>query len=452
MLITRNSYLVFFLFFHSLSFAQTTLESRNISLQLYETSLIEAVKAIEAQSGVSFAYNTSIMKNAQKVSIDVKDADINALLQKICKESGNNYKVINNQVVFFKVTASIAKPIRVLTATETSQQSSSQHIAISKNITQPVKNICDQNPLLGPADKPILDVEKNVITDTLKAVPLTTDSVLNKVNVFPISAKLVPNQDCFSDSLRLSYLNITEQNNSTDKHSVNKYFYSIQIKEELGISPGFSKGDTLGTEEAQMLNNSVISYGFSGGIKLGYSIKRFSFKTGLLYTQFIERFSIKKTHQIFSRQTHLEGITWQEQSSEGIIIHTDTIPITQTIVSDSVAVFRQKYKSSYLEIPFDIDYTIPLNAKWSVFGSLGITYAITLKDDFTTPFSMYSSKAFNKLDISVGVSTGVKFFSNRLHYYFMAGGRARTSLNTNNKLISRNPIYLNMAVGVINYF
>ncbi len=443
---------MFFLFFHSFTFAQTNLENKNISLQLNETSLIEVIKAIETQSGVSFVYNTSIMKNAQKVSIDVKDADINTLLQKICKESGNNYKVIDNQVVFFKVTAPVAKSIQVLIKPETSQLSANKHVAISKNIIQSEKNICDRSPLLDTANKPTLDINKNIITDTLKATPLATDSIVDEVRIFLISAKLAVNQNCSSDSLRLSCLNIAEQNTSTDKPSANKYFYSIQIKKELGISPGFSKGDTLSTEEVQILNNSVASYGIGGGIKLGYTIKRFSFKTGLLYTQFIERFSIKKTRKIFSRQTHLEGITWQEKSSEGIIIHTDTIPITQTIVTDSVAVFRQKYKSSYLEIPFDIDYSIPINAKWSVFGSLGVTYAITLKENYTSPFSAYNPKAVNKLDISVGISTGLKFFSNNLHYYFMAGGRTRTSLNANNKIINRNPIYLNMTVGVINYF
>jgi len=450
LLTLRNICVVFFLFFHSFSFAQTTLENKNknIILQLYKVSLIEVIKAIETQSSVSFVYNTSIMKSAQKVCIDVEDADINILLQKICKESGNNYKVINNQIVFFKAIPLIAKPIKDLI--DISQESLSQHILNSENFTQSGNNTCNPSSLLDTADISIPDINENGIPDSLKTSKHKTDSIINKANISPISQK-ISNQDC-SNSLARSFLRTPKRNSSTKKHSSNKFFYSIQINKELGISSGFNKGDTLSSEEAEILNNSVMSYGLGGGIKLGYTSKRFSFKTGLRFTQFIEKYSIRKTYKIFSKQTYWERITWKEQSSEGIVIHTDTIPITQTIVNDSVATQKQTYKSLYLEIPFDIDYTIPFNAKWSVFGSLGISYAITLKNSFTTPFSVYNSKTVNKLDISVGANAGLKFNSSRLQYYFITGGQVRTTLTPRDKLISRNPIYLNMEVGIINYF
>lgn len=450
----KSSCIVFFLFLYSLAFSQTALEDRNISLQLNEASLIEVIKAIEAQSGVSFVYNTTVMKNAQKICLNVEDADLKILLQTICSESGNNYKVINNQIVFFKVAAPSEETIKILIEPKTEKRkvssSSPLHDSISKTIISSVNTISDSNSLTDTNTIKPPDSSISVNTDTLNTVLPRNKS---KVQIVSLPAQIVPHKYT-PDSLILSDLvnNIPDLDNTKGKKKLYKYFYSIQVNSLLCIDPGFLIGDSLNAKETRILNKNVNNYCFSGAINIGYSFNRLSFKMGMNYMHVNEELSLKEICHNFSKETIWRVVTWQELSPDGIAIHTDTVPITQTIVNDSIVAFTKKYSYSYLEIPFSIDYTIPFNTKWSVFGSLGITYAITLKENSSASISVYEPKAVNNLNVSTEASVGLKFGSNRLYYYFLVGGKVRTSMVPNNKLISRNPTYMSLAFGIVNYF
>jgi hypothetical protein len=136
----------------------------------------------------------------------------------------------------------------------------------------------------------------------------------------------------------------------------------------------------------------------------------------------------------------------------GIAIYTDSVPITQTIVKSSTATFVNKYTYRYIEIPLNMDYIFTINRQWSVFNSIGFTYAIALINNFSSLPSIYKPDIVNKLDISAEVNVGLKFCSTHFQYYFMTGGMVRSTWAPKDNLIKRNPVYTNFYIGFMNYF
>ena len=437
------------MFLYSSVFSQIPLKNRNINLQLNDVSLIEVIKAIEKQSGISFVYNTALMKNAQNMCIDVNELDLRILLDTICKRSVNNYKVINNQVVFFKVAAQSTESINISIKprAEEIKQSHGAQKPILKDTFHNVNNISNLNIVEG------VGRNGNVLQDTIPPLFHRNNSKLNCELIHSISPKITNRIKTNNNAiLALKDYNSNKSNNIVSKSSTSKYFYSFQISNLIGISSGFKSGDSLSSEKSQVLNRSVSSFGYKAGINIGYTIKHFSFKSGLVYTQFNEEFKEKLIYNQFLTQIEWKVITWQEQSPDGIVIYTDTIPISQTIIRDSIVTSVNKYNYRFIEIPFNIDYTLTLNSKWSMFSSIGFTYGFTLMDSFSSHSSAYKPNSVNKLDISAELNLGLKFYSNHLQYYFMTGGVLRSAWFPKDTLLKRNPVYLNFALGIINYF
>jgi hypothetical protein len=440
--ITRNYCIVLFLLLSSFAFSQNPIENKNISLQLNKASLIDVIKAIETQSGVSFVYNTTVMKNAQKVCMDVDDVDLNMLLKTICKKSGNSYKIINNQVVFFKVAAQTNESIKILIKPK-KQATSNTTKPISKDTSRTVKNFS--------SSKVVIDTTNiNFIKDTIPPLPRQKNIELIRP-IIPKRTKHISTID-ISKPASNGYNNLNKENTTFKKAHKNKFFYSLQINNFLSLSSGFKSGDSLSSEKTHILNKSISSYGLRASINIGYTIKRFSFKSGLAYTHINEKLTEKTTYKKSTKQIDWRVITWEEHSSDGIAIYTDSVPITQTIITDSAATSVNNYTYRYIEIPFNIDYTFSLTPQWKLFSSIGITYAIALKSDYSSLSSVYKPEAVNKLDISAEMNVGLKFCANRLQYYFMAGGMTRSTWTPKSNLIKRNPLYSNFTVGIINYF
>ncbi len=432
----------------SLVFSQTTTVDKSVTLNLNEVSLIDVLKTIEKQTDISFVYNTTVMKNAQKMCIDVNDFDLNTLLQTICNKSGNNYKVINNQVVFYKVAESSNEAIKILSKPEKEKKKKKQTQKEQESILQSPPNYTDK-------------INSNQVLDTVNkindAVPLYL-SKKNEIRNIELSHPILPKASSLiytSDSSRQRIKDdnfVTQHINMENKAVSNKFFLSLQSTGYFSISPGFISNDSLTRENASALNRSISSYGYSGTLYVGYTYKHFSYKTGIKYTQLNDELTEDKSYNQFSKQTDLQVITWKEQNSDGITVHYDTIPTTQTSVNDSTVTTNIKYTYSYIEIPFYIDYTFNLNSKWRIFSSLGFTYAISLKNNVSELSCIYKPSAVNKLNISGELNIGLKRCTKSIDYYLKAGGIIRSTCTSKNNLIKRNPVYTNISIGIINYF
>ncbi len=445
MLITRNYCIAILLLLNSFALSQTIVVKETVTLSLKDVSLIEVLKAIEIQNGTSFVYNTTVMKNAQKMSIDVKDFDLKVLLQIICNKSGNNYKVINSQVVFYKVTEPSNKSIRIISASEIhkKQQNQSTQTTIRKSDSYSsyktnINKTLDSSIKRNYTNQPKLNKIKSI--DNVNLTPL----------LLPKTPNLIHTSDSTVEPIKEG--NLITLTKLDDKTASKKFFLSLQTSGYIGISPGFKSNDSLNQENTLSLNKSISSYGYSETLYLGYTYKHFSYKTGIKYTKLNEELSEKKTYNQFSTQTNWQVITWQEQNSDGITVHYDTIPTTQTIVNDSTITTKIKYHYSYIEIPFYIDYTYSINSQWSIFSSLGFTYAIRVKNKASVFSSIYEPSEVNNLNLSGELNLGLIFCTNSLNYYLKAGGIIRSTYAANNNLIKRNPVYTNISIGIINYF
>lgn len=88
----ERSFMLFFclLFMSTASFAQT---NAKITIQKKNISVIEALKEVEKQSGLSVGYNDSQLKNKPVVSLDLKSAPLDNALSTILHGTGFTYQL-----------------------------------------------------------------------------------------------------------------------------------------------------------------------------------------------------------------------------------------------------------------------------------------------------------------------------------------------------------------------
>lgn len=77
------------------SYAQSTRLSVNIS----ERSIADVLDIIEQQTDLKFFYNSKIVKVDKKVSVNVKDENVFAILDRILGNTGIQYKIIDKDVI-----------------------------------------------------------------------------------------------------------------------------------------------------------------------------------------------------------------------------------------------------------------------------------------------------------------------------------------------------------------
>ncbi len=75
--------------------------SQNISIHLKDAELKSAFKEIENKTNFSFFYNNALIDVSQKVSINVKNQNLDRVLNKLLKKTPVDYKVVKSQIVLF---------------------------------------------------------------------------------------------------------------------------------------------------------------------------------------------------------------------------------------------------------------------------------------------------------------------------------------------------------------
>lgn len=96
-LTSRFFFFVLFLFFASTAIAQDN--NKKITIQERNISIKEAFTKIEQQTGYSIAYEQSKLDLKKKISLSLKDEDINKALSQILKDSKHSYKIKGYHII-----------------------------------------------------------------------------------------------------------------------------------------------------------------------------------------------------------------------------------------------------------------------------------------------------------------------------------------------------------------
>ncbi len=80
------------------SYSQSTM----FSLKIQNQTLKNVISEIESQSEYIFFYNDAAINTEQKVNIDVKNATIYEILDKVLDKKASDYKVLDRQVILYK--------------------------------------------------------------------------------------------------------------------------------------------------------------------------------------------------------------------------------------------------------------------------------------------------------------------------------------------------------------
>lgn len=96
-LTSRFFVFVLFLFFASTAIAQDN--NKKITIQERNISIKEAFTKIEQQTGYSIAYEQSKLDLKKKISLSLKDEDINKALSQILKDSKHSYKIKGYHII-----------------------------------------------------------------------------------------------------------------------------------------------------------------------------------------------------------------------------------------------------------------------------------------------------------------------------------------------------------------
>ena len=85
--------------------AQPKLADRLITVKFENVTLEEAIKKIEKQSGISFAYNSNLFNPSKKHSLNVKDKPLKEVLSKLLKPHNVRFKEVGGKIVLYKTTS-----------------------------------------------------------------------------------------------------------------------------------------------------------------------------------------------------------------------------------------------------------------------------------------------------------------------------------------------------------
>ncbi|MBC9797317.1 TonB-dependent receptor [Sinomicrobium weinanense] len=79
----------------------TDIRAQSISLEMESKSLSEALAEIEQKTDYHFFYNTRLINVSRKVSIDVKNTELEVVLKQLLYNLNIDYKLVKNQIVLF---------------------------------------------------------------------------------------------------------------------------------------------------------------------------------------------------------------------------------------------------------------------------------------------------------------------------------------------------------------
>jgi TonB-linked SusC/RagA family outer membrane protein len=91
-----------FLLFACLHVSAGTYSQDRVTLQLKGTDIKKALKTIERKTSYRFLYNENLVMDKHKITLDVTNAEVTAVLDKIFDGSGIGYRVLDNKLVVLK--------------------------------------------------------------------------------------------------------------------------------------------------------------------------------------------------------------------------------------------------------------------------------------------------------------------------------------------------------------
>lgn len=97
----RMKLMFLFIFLTCLQVSAKTYSQR-ITVNLQDADLKKALAIIERKSNYHFLYNEAVIANKPKIDINVKDAEITSVLDKILVANGINYRILENNLIVLR--------------------------------------------------------------------------------------------------------------------------------------------------------------------------------------------------------------------------------------------------------------------------------------------------------------------------------------------------------------
>src|SRR3954471_2211254 len=94
-----------FILLACLQVSAKTYSQDKITVNLQSAELKKALTVIERKSSYHFLYNEALIANKPRIDLNVKDADINTVLDKILTNNGIGYRILNNNLIVLKSAA-----------------------------------------------------------------------------------------------------------------------------------------------------------------------------------------------------------------------------------------------------------------------------------------------------------------------------------------------------------
>ena len=84
--------------------------AQRVSMSLNNVKVEKVLSAITKQTGLSVAYNKQIVNLDRIVSIQVEDADVAQVLEKLVADTNLSYEIRNNKIYLFKKQTTTTVP------------------------------------------------------------------------------------------------------------------------------------------------------------------------------------------------------------------------------------------------------------------------------------------------------------------------------------------------------
>lgn len=84
--------------------------AQRVSMSLNNVKVEKILSAITKQTGLSVAYSKQIVNLDRRMSIQVKDADVTQVLEKLVADTNLNYEIKNNKIYLFEKQTEPAIP------------------------------------------------------------------------------------------------------------------------------------------------------------------------------------------------------------------------------------------------------------------------------------------------------------------------------------------------------
>lgn len=361
-------------------FSQATALDKKLSINIQNQPLSEILRQIEKVGGVSFSYNSTIIKTDKTNSINALNQTLKQILTGLF---GLNFTftAINNQIL---ITVKTNQPQKI-----TGSLPKLRHFHLEKEAISPP----DTNYVV------VYDTLYTTITDTMKVM----DTILVK--------RIIKTPKSIKSKYNISY----------------SYLPTI-----------FSLTNYSFTNNNQNLKDfikqSESNYqGYSAGISLDYGYKSYNFKIGLMYTNLTKNISYnfrKEYTNTSDNNTDTVGLWtyktvltyYKFKGGDTVLVPIiDSAFVTKTFKHTKQYVELQsfKYTNNYhlLQIPLSIGYPIGINKRnW-------ITPNVQVKVYYMYGYSGYyfdgSIEPITKTDISkILVSLGFSVqYGYRIHNY-----------------------------------